>query len=151
MAASAIENRIIRLVPKPERPVETGLPVTLEIARGLPPFVDARQFVLVEEKDAPPFLRIRCLTMDLSYVLIDPFIVEQDYAPEFSDADLAELQIGPALNPQVLAIVNFSRGPGNVTLNLSGPLLVNPATWHAKQVVLENALKYSTRHPLKGS
>jgi flagellar assembly factor FliW len=127
---------------------EASLPVTLEIVGGLPPFVNAVRFALTEETNAPPFYRIRCTTMDLSYVVIDPFIPVPDYAPEFSDADLAELNITAEVNPIVLSIVNFSRGPGEVTLNLAGPLLINPKTGKSKQVVLENATKYSTKHNL---
>jgi flagellar assembly factor FliW len=129
---------------------EAVLPPTLEVAGGLPPFVNAVRFTLTPETNAPPFFRIRCTTMDLSYVVIDPFIPTPDYAPEFSDADLTELGITADITPIVLAIVNFSRGAEEVTLNLTGPLLINPKTGKSKQVVLENATKYSTKHKLLG-
>jgi flagellar assembly factor FliW len=127
---------------------EFVLPKFIHLAGGLPPFVNACRFALSEETNAPPFFRIRCTTMELSYVVIDPFVIVPDYAPEFSDANLSELEITADVRPLLLSIVNFSRGLGDVTINLTGPLLINPKTGNGKQVIIENAMKYSTRHNL---
>lgn len=129
-------------------PKEATVPPLLHFAGGLPPFADAREFALVVEPDAPPFLRMECVNKDLAYVLIDPFALEKDYRPQFSDADFRAVGLGADGKPLVLAIVNFSRGMKEATANLAGPLLVNPATGKARQVVLENAATYSARHRL---
>jgi len=149
MTGSAIRPDEVKAQRKmAQRSAGAALPVILEIIGGLPPFVNAVRFALTPETNAPPFFRIQCTTMDLSYIMIDPFITVPEYSPEFSDYDLNALGISADIQPIILSIVNFSRGKEDVTINLAGPLLINPHTGRSRQVVLENATKYLTRHKL---
>ena len=125
-----------------------AIPRSIKLLGGLPPMVKAQNFQLSAVADSPPFLRIDCTDMNLAYILVDPFLVANEYAPEFSDADLNEIGIKDEEVPLILSIVNFSRGLENVTMNLIGPLLINPRTANGKQVVLLNAPKFSSRHRL---
>jgi len=134
--------------PKPVIDARPQLPERLHLKDGLAPLKQACEFTLRAEEDAPPFLRIECLTLDLSYVLIDPFLLMPEYAPEFSDADCEEIGLAASDKPLVLAIVNFSRGAEHATANLVGPLLVHPQTGKAKQVIVMNSGNFSARYKL---
>jgi len=135
---------------KPKAPSETKpqLPARLFLSDGIPPLKQACEFTLLVEEKAPPFLRMECVILNLCYVLIDPFLILPEYAPEFSDASCEEVGLSATDKPLVLAIVNFSRGVEHATANLVGPLLVHPHTGKAKQVILQNAGHYSARFKL---
>ena len=47
----------------------------------------------------------------------------------------------------LLAVTTMAREARNITINLQGPIVVNPEKMMAKQIVLENG-KYGIRHPL---
>lgn len=134
--------------PKSVIEIRPQLPERLLLRDGLPPRKQACEFTLYAEPEAPPFLRIECVNLDLSYILIDPFLILPEYAPEFSDADCEEIGLAASDKPLVLAIVNFSRGAEHATANLVGPLLVHPRTGKATQAILMNAGNYSARFKL---
>ena len=134
------------------------VPPRLFLEGGLLPFQDAREFSLHAEENAPPFLVMTCPNvavpqqprrfMKLTYVLIDPFDVFRDYAPDIAESDLAEVGLVPGQKPLILAIVNLRLGVEAATANLVGPLLINPVTGKTKQIVLQNATRYSARQRL---
>jgi len=124
------------------------LPSRLHLIGGLRPFTQAADFDLYVETDAPPFLRIEAVSVNLAYVLVEPMVVWSNYVPDFVATDLDEVGITPDQPPLVLAIVNLSKGPEQATANLAGPLLINPSTGKGKQVVLQNAMRYSCRQSL---
>jgi flagellar assembly factor FliW len=134
--------------PQPHPQAPDSSPARIHLPGGLPPFKDACEFNVLICLDAPPFLRIECVDKKLGWTLVNPFAVVAGYQPHFSDADWHAVGLGPQDKPLVLAIVNFSQGAQQATVNLIGPLLINPATGAGKQVVLENASSYSARHRL---
>lgn len=124
------------------------LPTRLHLEGGLPPFKTACEFTLEVNLEAPPFLRMECVDQNLAYVLVDPFAIMADYQPQFSDSHWEAVGLRADDKPLLLAIVNFSQGLPQATVNLAAPLLINPATGKGMQVVLENAVQYSVRHRL---
>ena len=135
-------EKIGQPIVKPEYPARIFLP------SGLPPFDAAHEFVLRMEEQAPPFFRIECVSMDLAYVLIDPFLIGAGYEPDFFESDFADIGLPLTETPLILSIVNLSRGVDQATVNLVGPLIVHPRSGKGKQVVLQNASCYSSKHLL---
>ncbi|MEI6231524.1 MAG: flagellar assembly protein FliW [Planctomycetota bacterium] len=123
-------------------------PDKITIAGGLPPFVKACRYYIHPKHQSPPFLRIECEDQDLSFLLVDPFLLECGYKPEFFDADFEEIGLKSGDSTLVLAIVNLNRGIEFASCNLVGPILLNPANGRGKQVVLKNNTLFSSRHPL---
>lgn len=133
------------------RPTTAPLSVTpdkIMIVGGLPPFVNACRFYIHPKHQSPPFVRIECEDEDLSFLLVDPFLLECGYRPEFFDADYEEIGLKPGGEALILAIVNLNRGLELASCNLVGPVMLNPKTGKGKQVVLKNNGVYSSRHPL---
>ena len=66
--------------------------------------------------------------------------------PDLSDEDAAYLELKKPEDALIYNIVTLR--PGNATINLKGPIVINRFTMRGKQVVLQNASKWSVRHPL---
>jgi len=134
--------------PLPTRAVVLGeLPAQLTIKGGLNPFTHERYEVRVEV-DAPPFLRLEAVGLDLAFHVLDPFIVLEDYSPELCEDDARFLELEGPAETRLLSIVNLKNGTGKATVNLAAPIVVNTRTGVAKQVILHNASQFSVRHPL---
>jgi flagellar assembly factor FliW len=128
-----------------------GLPSKVRLIGGLLPF-KAERFRLEQEKDAPPFLRLAAEDVELDFHVIEPFVVDPNYAPEVRDEDWVELGFkNEGEKPLVLCVVNLTRGVGEATINLAGPILINPQNGRGKQLALGkqiiplNAADYSPR------
>jgi flagellar assembly factor FliW len=126
--------------------VSPTLPARLFLSAGLSPFIAAREFKFYCESEYQPLLRIECTSVDISYVLVDPRLVVPEYEPQFSVVDLDAIGLAPSQHPLVFAIVNLKRGPKHATINLVGPLIVNPETGVGRQAIPMNAQMYSSRH-----
>lgn len=124
------------------------LPRKLHVIGGLPPYAEAVEFDLFLDEQYRPLLSIESTSIDLAYVVVDPTFVFRNYAPVVAAADLQEVGLQPGDERLLLTIVNLSRGVENATTNLAGPLLVNPKTGNAKQIVPSNAQTFSCRQPL---
>jgi flagellar assembly factor FliW len=85
-----------------------------------------------------------------AFVVTDPWGVNADYAPEISDADAGQLDLGSFEDARVFGILTVPRSPSEITINLRAPVVVNVAQRLAKQVVVLND-EYHTRHPMNRS
>ena len=123
------------------------LPTKLFLKGGLFPFKHER-YTVVEETEAPPFLRLEALDADLAFHVLDPFLLMDDYAPEVSDEDSDTLELNDREELQMLCIVNLNQDAMNATINLVAPIIINRRTGIGKQVILQNAAHFSVKHRL---
>ena len=115
---------------------------------GLFGFESVQMFSLSSEPDEAPFLRLQVQdNASLEFVVISPFEVLKDYHPEIPRSDLEFLNLDARDDMLLLSIVK-PHAKGVVTANLKGPIVINRQTAKAKQVILENAARYSLVHPL---
>ena len=121
----------------------------LTFSAGLFGFSDERRFMLLPFEGSQNTLL--CLqsteTPGLAFVVMDPFALCPGYAPELQPAELAELGVSASdqLSYYVLCAV---RNPvSDSTVNLKCPVVINPHTLVARQVILETDA-YEMRHPL---
>lgn len=87
-------------------------------------------------------------TPALAFVVMDPFSLCPDYAPELTEQELRSLgaDSSPELGYYVLCAV---KDPvADSTVNLRCPVAVHPETLTARQVILETDT-YEMRHPLR--
>ena len=85
----------------------------------------------------------------LAFVVTDPTAFVPGYEVTLTPDEYEKLKIDPELAEIIfLAVTNIHHdSTSNITINLQGPVVVNPIKMVAKQIVLENA-KYGIRHPL---
>lgn len=83
----------------------------------------------------------------LSFILMDPFQLFPEYAPDLTEQDMKELQINSLEDVAFYAICVIRETTASSTVNLKAPLVINLANRKAKQVILEQP-EYTFRHAL---
>jgi flagellar assembly factor FliW len=119
----------------------------IHMPSGLLGFENLKRFVVLSNPEEAPFSWLQVIDDNsLSFLVLPPFEAIPEYKPELSDDDVAYLGLKKADDALIYNIVTLR--PGNATINLKGPIIINRFTLRGKQVVLQNASKWSVRHPL---
>ncbi|GIW87215.1 MAG: flagellar assembly factor FliW [Isosphaeraceae bacterium] len=107
-------------------------------------------FVLMPDPETPGLKWLQSATMpELAFGLVSPAVAVPDYRVELRPADLAALELDDERDAQVYLILNRAE-PGGLTVNLQGPLVVNPVRRLARQMVMTSS-RYAIRYPLVGT
>ncbi|WGX97866.1 flagellar assembly protein FliW [Nocardioides sp. L-11A] len=117
------------------------LPV-IELAHPMPGFPDDARFALVRLDDDGVLHGFRSLdSQDLQFVVVPPAPFYPDYTLDLDDDTVSELGIDEAGAADVLVLLVVRPGAtlADTTVNLRAPLVVNPATRRASQVILDDA------------
>ncbi|GAA4089189.1 flagellar assembly protein FliW [Nocardioides kongjuensis] len=117
------------------------LPV-IELAHPMPGFPDDARFALVRLDDDGVLHGFRSLdSQDLQFVVVPPAPFYPDYALDLDDETVTELGIDETTAGDVLVLLVVRAGAtlADTTVNLRAPLVVNPATRRASQVILDDA------------
>ena len=122
----------------------------LSLAEPLPGFPGYRDFALVAADSAGLLFWMQAVAPDgprFLTVPAAPFFPE--YAPAMPRAACAELGIGDATEADVYLLITVPDGDVTAaTANLRAPLVVNPATLRARQIVLTDGV-HPIRQPLR--
>lgn len=120
----------------------------IHMPAGLLGFEQIKRFILLSNPEDAPFSWFQVLDdASLAFLVLPPFEAVPDYQPEISDEDAAYLGIKKPSDTLIYNIVTL-RTNHQATVNLKGPIVINRFTLRGKQVVIQNAPKYSVRHPL---
>lgn len=119
----------------------------IHMPSGLLGFEHIKRFILLTNEEEAPFSWFQVLDdPSLAFLVLPPFEAIPEYTPEVSDDDAAYLGLK---NPADALIYNIVTLRQNVaTINLKGPIVINRFSLRGKQVVLQNAARWSVRHPL---
>lgn len=111
-------------------------------------FPDCTRFTFIDEDRAVPFRMLQSLDNPaLAFVVVDPLIARNDYHFDVTREDLKLIKAESTENLLVYCIVTMSRNIHEVTVNLQGPLVINPAHRLGHQFVLVDT-DYTTREKL---
>jgi flagellar assembly factor FliW len=105
-----------------------------------------RRFVLLSPKKGPFHWLQSVDNPDLAFVVTDPKTAVGDYPVKLTKTEFEKLGLNQDTEIVVLALVTMNRNPYDITMNLLGPIIINPENMTALQVVLEEK-EFSTRHP----
>ncbi len=106
------------------------------------------RFTLAELDPDSPLLSLQSLEDDgVRLLVLDPAVVVDGYAPAMDAVARAAVGLVPGQEGRLLAVVSPGASLEDSTLNLLAPVLVNPATGAAAQVVLTGT-DYPLRQPL---
>lgn len=122
----------------------------------IPPFPTATRYALIEHtrEDGEQDTLVHWLqALDEpfhAFVMIDPWHVDGEYAPEISDQDAEELEISSPAQARLytMARVDSSGDVPQMTINLRAPVVINIERGLLKQVVLVSD-RYSVQHPVR--
>lgn len=128
--------------------IEVDESKVIHFTEGLPGFQGCTTFILIDHNPDSPFKWLQSTNDgNIAFVVIDPVFVVPDYTPEISDTDLDDIKIDAVEKAALLCIVNISRDGTRVTVNLLGPIVINPEEKCGKQAISLNPF-YTTKHDL---
>jgi len=125
--------------------IEVNQEEFLTFPEGLLGFSHLKTFTLLESPDVRPFVWLQSIEdTSLAFVVVDPLLLLENYQVQVHPEDIEDLELPDPGDAKVLAIVVVPSDPRMATMNLKGPLVINPANRRGKQIVLPDP-RYSTR------
>ncbi len=116
---------------------------------GLPGFQEEREFLLLPFADSAS--QLLCLqsahTPALAFILLDPFSLCPDYAPELQQEELKALGVEKAEDLVFYVLCAVHSPASESTVNLRCPLAIHPHTLQGRQIIMDPQ-RYAMRSPL---
>ena len=122
---------------------------SIHIINGLIGFESHTDYLPIPFQDEDDSLiSLQCLDDEkLSFILMNPFGIRDDYSPSLSDEDLRELDAKASEDLSYYVVCVMRDSVAESTVNLKAPLVVNALNRKAKQVILDQP-EYTFRHTL---
>ena len=117
----------------------------IEFPNGLLGFEDFHRYALIESEYKPFFWMQSLDESSLAFLIVDPFIIADNYELDVDDKALSEIDVASSADVIVWAIVTVPSDGGPVTANLQGPVVVNKKNNLALQVILADT-KWTTKY-----
>lgn len=115
---------------------------------GIPGFLEETEFVLLDLPDNPVFQILQSVkSVNMAFIVTNPYHIYQDYAFDLDDNVLESLQIKKENEVVVLTIVTLKKSFNASTLNLQAPLIINSSNRKGKQYIL-NTDDHPTKAPI---
>ena len=123
-------SRVVSLTIRPEH--------VFHFPQGLPAFEDFKNFVFAINPDTSPFVFMHSLNPGgLTFVCMDPFLADPQYAPRISGADQEFLRITKPESLMILSIVTVRKDARETSTNLQAPLAINIESSIGKQIMCD--------------
>ncbi|WP_313341619.1 flagellar assembly protein FliW [Sedimentibacter sp.] len=111
----------------------------IKFVTGMYGFEQYKEYVILKDSPEDDVMFLQSLSdTDLSFVLIDPYSIIQEYAPYLNEDDLNELKVNNEADLKYLVIAIIKENIKESVVNLKSPIAINPSTREAKQVILQN-------------
>ncbi|WP_298436428.1 flagellar assembly protein FliW [Geobacter sp.] len=108
---------------------------------------EEKRFFLLTPPNLGPFCWLQAVdNPDLAFVVVDTKTSIPDYTLRLTAEEFEKLQLTENGEAIFLAVVTMASSPFEITVNLQGPIVLNPERMLAKQIVLEGG-KYSMKYP----
>ena len=121
----------------------------IDFIGGVPGF-DGTKYILMKNKDdeLSPFMWLQSVTNgDISLLLMNPFLIYPNYAPDVRDEYITGLEHNGREDLTVYNVVVLPDDLTKMTINLKAPIIINAEKKKAIQVIAENQ-DYDIRHYL---
>ena len=118
----------------------------IRFPEGLFGFEEEQSFLLLPFDGGGGMLCLQSMkTPALAFVVLDPFTLKPDYAPELEPSELEAFGVKEAGDLGFYVLCAVKNPVSDSTVNLKCPLVIHPETREARQVIME---RYEMRHPL---
>jgi flagellar assembly factor FliW len=136
---------MIRVVSTRFGELEIAADKVISMPGGMLGFNEKRYILL--SSGTGPFCWLQAVdNPDIAFVVVDPQTAVPDFEVKLTADEYSQLGLRDNGEIVVLTVVTMDRNPLDITINLLGPIVINPETMTAIQVVFEGN-RYSTRHP----
>ena len=116
----------------------------ITIPEGLFGFEQYTKYALVDS-DYEPFLWLQsCEDPNLAFLIVDPFLICDEYETDIDDASLKKIGITKPEDIIIMAIVTVPHDGSAITANLQGPLVINKKNHECMQAII-NDNRWSTK------
>lgn len=118
----------------------------INFSTGMYGFENYKSFVILKDNPEDDVMFLQSLdNTDLSFVLIDPYSIFRTYEPDLNEEDFKELKTEHETELKYLVIAIIKENIKDSVVNLKSPIVINPVTRNAKQVILQNSypLRYN--------
>ena len=106
-----------------------------------------RRFIILNPENGGPFCWFQALdNPGLAFVVVEPVRFLPEFQVKLTLEEYDKLHLEPGDETVLLCVATMDPDPRKITINLQGPIVVNPAGMIARQVVLEG--NHATRHLL---
>ena len=122
----------------------------IEFEEGIFGFEEEKKFLPVMLSDgSDAVLYLQCVgNEELSFVVMNPFMLKEDYNPVLSEEDYKKLGTNEEKDLSFYVFCVLANAAEESTVNLKCPIVVNHVTRKARQVILASE-EYGFRHLLK--
>ncbi len=121
--------------------IEVEIDRVITMTQPLLGFPESSRFVLRPHSEESPFLWLQSLdNPQLAFVVIQATTLLQEYQPAIPGSCRQDLQLNGSRPHDLLLLLTIPEGkPEEMTANLLGPLVINPAERLASQILLDPA------------
>jgi flagellar assembly factor FliW len=88
--------------------------------------------------DSSPFRILACLQDRIAFLVVNPFVVKEDYNLEIDDAVVARLGLTADVIQHVAVLCVARKEIDSYRVNLRAPLIINTVEGRFQQVILQN-------------
>lgn len=121
----------------------------INFEKGILAFDHLHKFIMIDVAENPAFKWLQSIEDEaISFLLVDPFLINPDYSVHLNDTIRTELEITKEEDVLIYTTVAVpENGFKDATTNLIGPIILNIAKHKGKQLVLENK-ELTVKYPL---
>ncbi|MDD3971375.1 MAG: flagellar assembly protein FliW [Clostridia bacterium] len=129
--------------------MEKAYPEKIVFKKDIYGFKDIKKYSLskASENDNNPFKILKAEDESVSFILLDPTIIDKSYNPIINDKIARLLGTRTAEDLTALCIVVIPNDIKRMTINLRSPIIINVSNGYAIQTILEDE-RYSIRHKI---
>lgn len=115
---------------------------------GMIGFSGCNHFLILQHKEGSAFRWLQSVeNPDVAFLIVDPTQYVPDYEFKIHESVVSGLELTEETPHLVYTVVTIPKGnPEGMTLNLTGPIVINATNQKAKQLVLEDP-RWPLRHP----
>ena len=118
----------------------------ITMARPILGFERLTEFCLVEVETLAPFMWLHSIEDPaVAFLVVNPLVFFPSYRIEINSQEIAELEVDRGEMVETYVIATVPSDYKKMSVNLQGPILINPTNQLAKQLVLVNS-DYQVRH-----
>ena len=112
--------------------------------KSIPGFEGLRKFIIKEVEDSGFYIMQSLEEVELGFVLISPFLINESYEIKLSEEIIKTLEIKEEKEVVLYSMVTLNSDIDKITANLKAPIVINNKTNKGEQYITENN-KYNIR------